>query len=374
MALKIRRGTESQRGGITFAAGELIWTTNGHKLYVGDGITAGGIDIASQLGGSGVNYNQSTGKLDLHLASTNSDSLNEGTTNQYFTPARAQAAVATALTNGNPYNTGITFLYDDVDHRITATVTGGGGGTTLPSQSGHSNQYLKTDGSGNLSWATPPEGITAISQDGNPLLGANLGLNGHNVTGSGNINITGTVTSTTVTASNLSFTNNTLSVSNGSLYVENNAQQIAQVRGVSADGTPGSTPQFNIFSSRGTIASPTNSQPGDWLMNLSMGGYHGGGYIQTSGIASSLEATATMTDSNPGATLYLNTNNNNGGLNTCTFNSKGAFRAPIFQASSYSTSQINGYPAPEAGMIVFNSTTNHFMGYNGTSWVSFTGP
>jgi len=61
MALKIRRGTDSQRGGITFAAGEIIWTTNTHKLYVGDGVTAGGIDIAAQLGGVGIQYNQSTG-------------------------------------------------------------------------------------------------------------------------------------------------------------------------------------------------------------------------------------------------------------------------------------------------------------------------
>jgi hypothetical protein len=29
---------------------------------------------------------------------------------------------------------------------------------------------------------------------------------------------------------------------------------------------------------------------------------------------------------------------------------------------------------PEAGMMIFDNTTNKFMGYNGTNWVAFTGP
>jgi hypothetical protein len=29
---------------------------------------------------------------------------------------------------------------------------------------------------------------------------------------------------------------------------------------------------------------------------------------------------------------------------------------------------------PQKGMIIFDSTTNKFMGYNGTAWVAFTGP
>jgi hypothetical protein len=29
---------------------------------------------------------------------------------------------------------------------------------------------------------------------------------------------------------------------------------------------------------------------------------------------------------------------------------------------------------PQKGMIIFDSTVNHFYGYNGTNWVQFTGP
>ena len=44
MALQIRRGTEAQRAVLTGVAGELLYTTDTKKLYVGDGVTAGGTE------------------------------------------------------------------------------------------------------------------------------------------------------------------------------------------------------------------------------------------------------------------------------------------------------------------------------------------
>ena len=45
MALQIRRGTEAQRATLTGVAGELLYTTDTKKLYVGDGVTAGGTEV-----------------------------------------------------------------------------------------------------------------------------------------------------------------------------------------------------------------------------------------------------------------------------------------------------------------------------------------
>jgi len=45
MALKLRRGTSSNRTSITPAEGEPIFTTDTKKLYLGDGSTAGGVEI-----------------------------------------------------------------------------------------------------------------------------------------------------------------------------------------------------------------------------------------------------------------------------------------------------------------------------------------
>ena len=45
MALRLRRGTDAQRALITPLDGELVYTTDTKKLYVGDGTTAGGIAV-----------------------------------------------------------------------------------------------------------------------------------------------------------------------------------------------------------------------------------------------------------------------------------------------------------------------------------------
>jgi hypothetical protein len=61
--IQIRRGVEANRGGVTPAAAEPIWITDAKRLYIGDGITPGGVDLFSVLGSSiyksaGVNANQ----------------------------------------------------------------------------------------------------------------------------------------------------------------------------------------------------------------------------------------------------------------------------------------------------------------------------
>lgn len=59
MALKLRRGTDSQRGLITPADGELVYATDTKKLYIGDGTTAGGnpVDTAGTALGSNLDLN-----------------------------------------------------------------------------------------------------------------------------------------------------------------------------------------------------------------------------------------------------------------------------------------------------------------------------
>lgn len=48
MALQIRRGTNAQRTGITPVVGELLYTTDTKRLFVGDGTTAGGNAVVAQ--------------------------------------------------------------------------------------------------------------------------------------------------------------------------------------------------------------------------------------------------------------------------------------------------------------------------------------
>ena len=59
MALRLRRGTDSERALITPADGELIYTTDTKRLYIGDGSTAGGnpVDTAGTQFGSDLDLN-----------------------------------------------------------------------------------------------------------------------------------------------------------------------------------------------------------------------------------------------------------------------------------------------------------------------------
>jgi hypothetical protein len=104
MSLQIRRGTEGQRGAVTFDAGEIVFTTDTHKLYVGDGSTAGGVNVLASAAGNGISWNATTQQLDFAgtLSGFTTNNLAEGTTNKYYHQATAQADVAAMFI---PYGT-----------------------------------------------------------------------------------------------------------------------------------------------------------------------------------------------------------------------------------------------------------------------------
>jgi len=87
MAFKIRRGTNAERQAYTPAIGEPIWTTDTKKLWIGDGITAGGIAVDAE---------------------------------SYLTDEYLQDLTAAMFTSGG--HTGITFAYNDDTGKIIATV------------------------------------------------------------------------------------------------------------------------------------------------------------------------------------------------------------------------------------------------------------
>ena len=59
MAIRIRRGTNTQRTSVVFEQGEVAFTTDTHKFYIGDGSTAGGILIDDQS----LSYNAATNTI-----------------------------------------------------------------------------------------------------------------------------------------------------------------------------------------------------------------------------------------------------------------------------------------------------------------------
>jgi hypothetical protein len=233
---------------------------------------------------------------------------------------------------------------------------------------------------GTMAINSAASGITSVQQDVSPQLGGNLVLNSKNITGTGSINITGNISGTTITgtslvgpltAGNLTITSNALTASNGSLIIKNNNQNVVEFIGVTTDGSIGAIPQTNFYSSRGTISAPTNSQAGDYVATLNLGGYYNGNYQPIASIISQYDPSATLGTSFPLSNIAFVTNNGSS-QNLAYFSGKGVFNSPRLLITSYAT---GSYPSsPTKGEIIFDSTTNHFYGYNGTSWVAFTGP
>ena len=71
MSLRIRRGTNSERLTKTFDQGELAWTTDTEKLYVGDGVTLGGKNIIQSSAGTGFVFNSTTQALEFTVPALN---------------------------------------------------------------------------------------------------------------------------------------------------------------------------------------------------------------------------------------------------------------------------------------------------------------
>ena len=408
MALRIRRGTDAQRTGKTFEVGEIVYTTDSQQVWIGNGVTAGGIPVVgSNVAGFGLVYNPTSKKIDVSGLTT--DDVSQGTNNKYFSTELAVDAVGAALVAGNPSNVGITFTYaqtQDDAGRINATV----------------------DAS-----AFTDLGLTDIVNDTTPELGGSLNINSFNITGTGNISITGNLTATggtvtasqygTVNANKLFLTDNTSSgvVNAGLLFTTNvggdSGEDFIQINTHHAD----SEPVTQFFSrTKGTSVSPTTLANGDGIFNLGFKGYTTN---STYGVAVGLGAEVDGTVAGgilPGK-FVIYTSNTLGALlpalelgssQTATFGGRilatdGTTGAPsIAFATDGSTDTGFSHPgdgiigvstngvetarfdtggfrsvgfvkvkdfagtlpsSPEAGMIVLDGAT--FKGYNGSAWV-----
>jgi hypothetical protein len=76
-------------------------------------------------------------------------------------------------------------------------------GLRYPEADGTTGQFLQTDGTGNLTFQ---DAITEVLEDTTPQLGGNLDLNSNDITGTGDVNITGTVTATSFSGSGAGIT------------------------------------------------------------------------------------------------------------------------------------------------------------------------
>jgi hypothetical protein len=425
MSLQIRRGTEAQRTGVVFDSGEIIFTTDTQKLYVGDGITAGGKNVLASSAGAGVSFNNTTQAFDFTrtgLGLTTSD-ITEGV-NLYHTRQRAQDDAAALFTaTGAPTSAGnitatsapntVTISGNTtgmtVGERFVVAGTAGNGltattyyiaqvlsihsvtlsstrlnalanpqvlvtvttnasytGTTYASGGEDSNIVFTYDSVNHTMIANVTldgVGISSVQSDPAPNLGGDLVLNGKNITGTGNINITGsgTFTSGTITSGTIT----TLTAPTTTIATKLNVDAISSISSLgtklSADGTTPLTVTgigtlgptsgqvyFNINAAKGTIASPTTTAAGDGLGGIAIQGYTGATYKAAGLMIASWDSGAVLTDTYPKSTLTFATYGGGSTIRLTTINNLGVLESPVQRTTVYS---VAGTALPSATAV-----------------------
>ncbi len=362
MSLRIRRGTDAQRSGITFDMGEIVWTTDGQQLWVGDGLTQGGSPVVgANVAGYGLAYDATTRRLEV--AGLSADDITNGVNNKFFATELAQDAAASLFVTGTHSN--ISFVYDDALGKINATV------------------------------ALDGIGLTDIVADTTPQLGGNLDLNGRSIGNIGeesdeptigNINITGDIaavnlSANTATVDTLNIGNTTVDQTNfltvsgltnlftfsrtGLDLTSNTSDTFGGLRifGNSVSGTETSS-SINVFTSRGTVGTPAIVEDGDALAVYSASSHNGIEYVEAGGFGFFVDGTPTTGGVSAPSRFLVAVSDGVGevGTSAMILSSKGVLSAPIMQPGSYTTTQRNAL-TPAVGMMIYNTTLNKFQGY-----------
>lgn len=348
MALQIRRGTDAERLSITPEAGEPVFTLDTKEFFIGDGTTQGGVLVSGTL------VNETTPALGTDLDLNGNNIVGTGNINI--------AGTITATGNIN--------LGDGADDNVIvggqiasaltpdADLTYDLGGTSARWNEG----YINTVRAG-LVVANSVEGNTYGTHIGSVELDdSSLAVNGT----TGEITVQGTSLTTDGTYLSVG---NTSSVANLKVVGDTNDTVLV------VNGTTGVTafnfPTVGVQAHRGTAALPTAPNTADTLGAFAFNAYTGSAYVVAGAIGAKTEGVIGLADAEVPTTITIGKVSSvladNGDFLSVA--STGKTSAPVFKTGSYAT---GAEPTnPEAGDIIFDSTTNKHKGWDGTAWQDF---
>lgn len=115
----------------------------------------------------------------------------------------------------------------------------------------------------------------------------------------------------------------------------------------------------------------TDTTAGDVLGGFAIDGYRTTGYVNAVNALAAWKSDADFNEGFPGASLtyFVGSNNSTFPTQFIMDGGLGTFTAPVLKSGSYATGDIPTGADVGPGSIVFDSTTNEFKGWNGTSWV-----
>jgi len=130
-----------------------------------------------------------------------------------------------------------------------------------------------------------------------------------------------------------------------------------------------------FFAFRGTKSNPQNLNPGDHMNLHSVSGYINGSYKHTGifGFFINPDKSHSSSDTYSNCGLLFAASGANHapditGKKRVIIDDQGVLHAGVLQTSTYTSTERSNISA-SAGMIIFNTSTNKFQGYTGSSWV-----
>jgi len=379
MALKLRRGTDAERLTIVPLQGELIFTTDTKKLFVGDGAAQGGIlvgpvdgsafdlvnDTTPQLGGNlDLNGNNivGTGNININgtITATGNIGLGDAATDEITVTGVINSNLRPAIDD--------TYSLGDIDRQwknVWATQVNVD--TTLTVGTRIAKLGGPTEDSSAVLWDAETDTISV-----NNVIAANFD---GNLTGSVFSDDSGTVL---VDAINSTIGNGLLLLTGRTIRVADelilDTEKVSQFK-YGVDSDPDNMAYLNIVGARGTFEAPVSVQVGDLVGSLTKSGWNGT-EIETKSLISTIIDTVTGTNALPGK-LLLSVHDFNGNYTTyASLNSRGVFENPVFKATPFANSNARdaAISSPEAGMVIFNQNDDstgrpQLQCYDGTAWV-----
>lgn len=423
MALRLRRGTNASRTGVTPAEGEIVYTTDTKKLYAGDGTTLGGNlvsgmndlleDVTPQLGGNlDMNSKNITGNGNINITGS------------------VTATNFVGDYKGSIVGDDSTILVDAVNSKIVLTNNSIKDLSDVAIGTPSTNQLLAWGGA---NWApTSTLSISGLTMSGNIDANSNTIINLNGLTmGSGALNMnTQAITNvTTITAATVNATTIDGDLS-GSVFADNSTLLVDAVNGKipaanvqgtfsgAVNGTLDGEVTGSVYADDSTIlvdgilsklvgtvdnalvqtkqATVKTIDATDAELRLEYG-TAGAGSLTTLGSVKFNDNNTTYGYISASKTaMFLNSNGAGKGLSLYNeslitggvkvkiepanadftaptealevlgnVKATGAFMLPVYANDSARDTALS---SPSAGMIVFNTAGAKFQGYNGGAW------
>jgi hypothetical protein len=356
MALRLRRGTESERQNLVspLLEGELIYVTDTGKLFVGDGTATGGVEVIGSGGGGG-------GATTLAaLTDTDLTGFTDGDILTYIGASNKWEPVPTPGVSPISMN-----QLSDVDfstvNALDILIYDGFNFVTVPVQTIFAEQQ---------NWRVNIVGDDStilVDTDTNSFRGLLFGNVEGNVTGDVQGSVFGDDSTLIIDGVSNSIIGNTVSTNQLNATGSNTGSDDKDLR-IFAQG-------MNIIGYNGTLEEPTALSPGDTVGYFSFASTYdnSGANKLAAATVASWDATADLSTGAPRASLKFAIGNNSEDANiVATLDYIGNFSANVITPGTYADSAARdaAITTPTAGMMVFVTDVAKFQGYDGSAWVN----